>query len=186
MSSFVIKHYPDEQLQQRINGYYAAFAAQDVERLMEFIGDEFHMDDYEKSARRSVRMLTSPSRLLAAGMVGMNREDFKAFNEKMFGGGIADVQIDCISLQGSSSPSTVTALEWAMHLKLNVEIPQLAPGVGAGEKVTLVGTSLLWWNEEGKVCRQSEHGRVAWPNIDIEKMRKPYLHYKFAILPPRQ
>ena len=102
----------------------------------------------------------------------MNREDFKAFNEKMFGGGIADVQIDCISLQGSSSPSTVTALEWAMHLKLNVEIPQLAPGVGAGEKVTLVGTSLIWWNEEGKVCRQSEHGRVAWPNIDIEKMRK--------------
>ena len=54
MSSFVIKHYPDEQLQQRINGYYAAFAAQDVERLMEFIGDEFHMDDYGESTHTSL------------------------------------------------------------------------------------------------------------------------------------
>ena len=102
----------------------------------------------------------------------MNREDFRKLNEKMFSGGLAYVHIDCISLAGTSSPGSVTALEWAMTLKLNEEVPALAPGVAAGERVTLVGTSLLWWNERGRVCRQSEHGRVAWPSFDIEKVRK--------------
>ena len=49
MASFVIKHFPDELLQERVNGYYAAFAAQDIERLMSFIGDDFVMDDYRES-----------------------------------------------------------------------------------------------------------------------------------------
>lgn len=87
-----------------------------------------------------------------------------------------DTKVVAISLQGSSLPGEFAVLEYTNTFKLKVDMPYAAPHFGsltkAGDIVSLVGVSLLWWNEEGKVIRHCEHARVKWEGFDINQVKQ--------------
>lgn len=195
MASFNIKDHPDRDLQERVNEYFAAFADQDVPRLMRCLTEDFVMDDYRKyfhcryyprpsclegvlillcstSCNNNSKSNSCGSRSLPAlGILGLKRADFQQSCERQFAG-TTDIHMGCLSLQGTSEEDGFAALEWMMSFQLNVEIPALAPGVKAGERVTMVGVSLLWWGPDGKIKRQAEHGRPMWNPFDVELARR--------------
>ena len=82
------------------------------------------------------------------------------------------MQIGCLSLQGSSKPGSVAALEWLMSFKLKTAGYGLQPGSQAGDTVTLVGVSLIACNKDGKVQHQCEHAQPMWPGFDMKIARK--------------
>ena len=197
MSSFNITNNKDHKLQERCNEYFAAFCAQDVDRLMKCLTDDFVMDDFRKhghtflftpslSAHGDIlrfilfcfllRPIPTPhvqsSRPFPAlGLLNISREAFRGSCTRQFSV-TEDIQMGCLSLDGSSEPGSFAALQWIMNFKLKAEIPALAPGVKVGERATLVGVSCLWWGENGKVKKQAEHGRPLWPGFDIELARR--------------
>lgn len=85
------------------------------------------------------------------------------------------LRFESISVHGSSAPGAFAAFEWILRLTLRAELPDMAAhlpkGVKVGDEVRWVGVSLLWWNEEGKVKRQTDHGRLAWEGFEMESIQ---------------
>ncbi|KAL5345656.1 hypothetical protein ACLOAV_009410 [Pseudogymnoascus australis] len=50
--------------------------------------------------------------------------------------------------------------------------PSHAPGIKNGDTAGIIMMSVIWWNEEGKVKRDLEYGKLLWPGLDIDDFQK--------------
>jgi hypothetical protein len=50
--------------------------------------------------------------------------------------------------------------------------PNLPPGIKKGDKSGMINVAVIWWNEEGKICKELEYGRLIWDNFDISVFDK--------------
>ena len=91
-----------------------------------------------------------------------------------------DTNVTAISLDGSSEPGKFSILENLVEFRLTMDPPEgparnLPPGAKKGDYVAMIMLSTLWWNEDGKVTRELEYGRLIWNDFALEpflKMRK--------------
>ena len=112
----------------------------------------------------------------ALGALNLDRDAFRAHMSGLYAA-TETLTVEPLSVQGSCAPGSFAALEWVLTLKMKGEVPsQMAqhfpPDVPAGGEAKWVGISLLWWNEEGKIKIQKDHGRCVWEGFDMEEAKK--------------
>lgn len=149
---------PDEQLQVKVLEFAEAFMSCDIDRLMELLSGDYRFND-------------NP-----LGALNLDRDAFRAHMSGLYAA-TETLTVEPLSVQGSCAPGSFAALEWVLTLKMKGEVPsQMAqhfpPDVPAGGEAKWVGISLLWWNEEGKIKIQKDHGRCVWEGFDMEEAKK--------------
>ena len=85
------------------------------------------------------------------------------------------MQCVCLSLDGSSEPGCFSVMENVSSYKLKIDAPPgsedtLPIGAKAGDTVTMVVASTLWWGEGGVVTKELHYGRLAWRGFSIDQM----------------
>ncbi|RDL40353.1 Uncharacterized protein BP5553_00332 [Venustampulla echinocandica] len=153
-----IKHHHDKLLLSRINEYFVAFATGDFNGMNELEAEEFHISDIPLSIVRSPK---------AAWF-----EQNKGFSSLM-----TDVQVQAISLSGSSAPGSFAAMENVVWFTLAIDPPEeakpnLPPGIKKGERAGMIMMSVIWWNQHGKIIRELEYGKLTWPGFDINAFQR--------------
>lgn len=96
---------------------------------------------------------------------------------KAFASLTTGTRVEAISLHGSSAPGQFAAMENVIWFKLTADPPEemrssLPPGIKAGDTAGMIMCSLIWWNAEGKVCKELEYGRLTWEGFDITAFDK--------------
>ena len=94
------------------------------------------------------------------------------FENSGFSGLLEGLSVEAISLYGSSDPGSFSVMEHAVFFTLKDDPPEAAkthlpPGVKKGDSSGMINISLMWWNEEGKVTRELEYGRIMWDGFDV-------------------
>lgn len=89
---------------------------------------------------------------------------------------MTDVHIQAISIDGSSEPGSFAAMENVIWFTLAVDPPEsakvnLPPGIKKGDTSGMIMMSTIWWNEEGKIVRDLEYGKLIWDNFDIDAFK---------------
>lgn len=97
-------------------------------------------------------MLTPP----ATGVLNLNRISLEKYYTEMVAT-FRDINIRTKSISGSKH---FTAWEWDLTM---YELPSEANP--AGKEVNMVGVSLMWWNEEGKIVKNHDYGKEV-PNVE--------------------
>lgn len=90
---------------------------------------------------------------------------------------MTDVKVVAVTLSGSSEPGSFAVMENAIYFTLKVDPPEAAkanlpPGIKKGDSTGMMMCSTIWWNEEGKVLRELEYGRLLWEGFDINAFTK--------------
>ncbi|KAL5353739.1 hypothetical protein ACLOAV_001780 [Pseudogymnoascus australis] len=153
-----IQHHHDKELLSRIGEYFEAFATGDYNKMNDLVADEYHMSD------------------ISLGIVRSPKETWYQQN-KGFSTLMTNISVEAISLHGSSAPGSFAILENVIRFTLKVDPPEeakagLPPGIKKGDSTGMVMLSAIWWNEDGKVIRELEYGRLMWPNFDINAFNK--------------
>lgn len=111
--------------------------------------------------------------------LGVARAPKKAWLQQNsgFSGLLSDLSVEAISLYGSSDPGSFSVMEHAVWFKLKSDPPEAAkpnlpPGIKKGDTSGMINISLMWWNEEGKVTRELEYGRIMWDGFDVNAFNK--------------
>ncbi len=109
----------------------------------------------------------------ALGIVKANSDVWYNIN-KQFVGLMTDLSVTALALDGSSEPGAFANLEHVVSFKLVVDPPpeaasNLPPGAKAGDTVRMINLGVLWWNKQGKICRELVYGRLTWDNFDIRE-----------------
>lgn len=95
---------------------------------------------------------------------------------KYFGPATSDTKVEAISLYGSSVVGNFAVLEYQNSFKLKRDMPEAAAHFGsltkAGDTIVLIGVSIIYWNEEGKVKRHMEHARLKWDGFDLNSVKR--------------
>ena len=112
----------------------------------------------------------------ALGALNLDREAFRAHISDLYAA-TETLTVEPLSVQGSCAPGSFAVLEWVLTFKLEGKVPtalapHFPPDVPAGGEAKWVGVSLLWWNEEGKIKIQKDHGRYVWEGFDMEEAKK--------------
>ncbi|KAI9756703.1 MAG: hypothetical protein M1815_003068 [Lichina confinis] len=148
----------DEQLQVKVLEFAEAFMSYDVDRLMGILSGDYRAND-------------NP-----LGALNLDREAFRAHISDLYAA-TETLTVEPLSVQGSCAPGSFAVLEWVLTFKLEGKVPtalapHFPPDVPAGGEAKWVGVSLLWWNEEGKIKIQKDHGRYVWEGFDMEEAKK--------------
>ena len=82
-----------------------------------------------------------------------------------------DLKVIAISLDGTSEPGGFSILEHVVLFQLITDPPEsakpnLPEGAKSGDHVGMVNLSVLYWDEEGKMSREYEYGRLTWKDFD--------------------
>lgn len=90
---------------------------------------------------------------------------------------LTELQVQAISLHGSSSPGAFAILEHVVWFRLKADPPEAAkpnlpPGIKKGDKAGMINIAVLWWNEAGKITHELEYGRLTWEGFDITAFDK--------------
>lgn len=95
---------------------------------------------------------------------------------------MTNITVDAISLHGSSDPDSsehgsFALLESVSHFTLAVDPPEAAkpslpPGIKKGDSTGMIMLSAIWWDNDGKVARELEYGRLIWDGFDINAFNK--------------
>ncbi|RDL39996.1 Uncharacterized protein BP5553_04336 [Venustampulla echinocandica] len=149
-----IINYHDKLLLSRIDKYFVAFTTGDYDAMNEMEADDFHITDIPLAIVRSPK----------AAWYQQN----KGFSSLM-----TDVRVQAISIAGSSAPDSFAAMENVIWFTLAVDPPEAAkpglpPGIKKGDTSGMIMMSVIWWNEEGKIYRELEYGRLLYPDFDID------------------
>lgn len=85
---------------------------------------------------------------------------------------MTDVKVTALHIDGSSYPGKFAILENVVSFTLAVDPPEeakanLPPGIKKGDSAAMIMSSQIWWDNEGKVERDLEYGRLTWPEFDI-------------------
>ncbi|OBT63428.1 hypothetical protein VE03_07156 [Pseudogymnoascus sp. 23342-1-I1] len=148
-----IKHFHDKLLLARMKEYFLSFVEGNYTGMYDLQSEDFRITD------------------IPLAIVRANRDEWFAAN-KGFSSLMTNVKVQAISIDGSSDPCKFGILENVVSFTLAVDPPEsakpgLPPGIKKGESAAMIMTSLIWWNEEGKVKRDLEYGKLTWPGFDI-------------------
>ncbi|KAG9232099.1 hypothetical protein BJ875DRAFT_544825 [Amylocarpus encephaloides] len=153
-----IKNHPDPLLLWRIRTYFKAFTTGDFNGIKDLEDDGYSMTDIPLGVVRSPK---------AAWF-----EQNKGFTNLL-----TDLQVQAISLYGSSAPGDFAVMEHVVWFRLKTDPPEgakpnLPPGIKKGDKAGMINVAVIWWNAEGKITRELEYGRLTWDNFDITAFDK--------------
>ncbi|KAG8528551.1 uncharacterized protein KY384_007469 [Bacidia gigantensis] len=148
-----IKDYPDKRLLDYTRAYFKTFTDPDPEAMRDFQTKDYTMTD------------------IPLCIVNVDRDTWYQGN-KAFVSMTAETQVVALSLAGSSAPGSFSIMENAISFRLTADPPpgpdkNLPPGAKAGDMVGMIMLSVLWWNNEGKVNRELEYGRLTWDTFDL-------------------
>lgn len=176
-----IKDNPDKTLLRKIKEYFATFTSSNYDEMKAHQTEDYTMTDIRKIVHTfpvfcldiSLTCRSSP----ALCVVNVNREIWYNIN-KAFVQGVTDTSVTAISLYGSSEPGSFAVMENLVSFKLTSDPPpgaadNLPPGAKAGDTVKMIMLSVLWWNEEEKIVRELEYGRLTWPGFSLDVFDKP-------------
>jgi hypothetical protein len=170
-----IKDHPDKDLLEKIRVYFHAFTTGSFDEMKDLQSEVYTMTDIRKNnyifpiSFLDIAYTRHPASAL--GVVNVNREDWYNIN-KNFVSLMEDLSVVAIKLDGSSAPGSFSTLEHAVKFKLTSNPPpqaarNLPPGAKAGDTVGMINISVLYWDEQGKVSRELEYGRLTWENFSV-------------------
>ncbi|KAK3177679.1 hypothetical protein K4F52_009584 [Lecanicillium sp. MT-2017a] len=153
-----IEHYPDKQLLARISEYFISFTTGDFNGMNDLEADNFHITD------------------IPLTIVRASKEDWYQANSG-FSSLMTNVTVEAISIDGSSEPGSFAIMENVVSFTLAVDPPpaaakNLPPGIKKGDRSGMIMLSTIWWNEEGKVFRELEYGRLIWEGFNIDDFKR--------------
>ncbi|MCJ1260806.1 hypothetical protein MMC22_000669 [Lobaria immixta] len=154
-----IKDHPDKLLLSRIRQYFKAFTTGDFDGIRDLEAPEYTMTDIPLAVLRS------------------SKHSWYDQN-KGFTNLLTDLQVQAISLHGTSFPGAFAILEHVVWFRLKADPPEAAkpnlpPGIKKGDKAGMINIAVLWWNPEGKITKELEYGRLTWDNFDITHFDAP-------------
>ncbi|KAH8667918.1 hypothetical protein BGZ60DRAFT_515384 [Tricladium varicosporioides] len=149
-----IKNNPDKRLLEYVTRYFKSFIDGDFAGMKALQTADFKITD------------------IPLTIVKVNRDTWFDIN-KNFKSITTDTKVIAISLYGSSEPGHFSIMENLITFKLLADPPpqsatSLPPGAKAGDTVGMIMLSCLWWDEEGRVTRDLEYGRLTWENLDVK------------------
>ncbi|KAH8654949.1 Alpha/Beta hydrolase protein [Tricladium varicosporioides] len=153
-----IKNHHDKLLLSRIRTYFNAFTSGDFNGIKDLESDDYNMTDIPISVVRSPKLSWF--------------EQNKGFTNLL-----TDLEVQAISLYGSSAPGQFAIMEHVVWFRLKIDPPEpakpnLPPGIKKGDKAGMINIAVLWWNEEGKISHELEYGRLTWEGFDITAFDK--------------
>ncbi|KFZ12972.1 hypothetical protein V502_06832 [Pseudogymnoascus sp. VKM F-4520 (FW-2644)] len=148
-----IAHFHDKLLLSRMKEYFLSFVEGNYTGMYDLQAEDFHITD------------------IPLAIVRADRQTWLKANSG-FSSLMTDVKVVAISIDGSSDPCKFGILENVVWFTLAVDPPEeakpgLPPGIKKGDTAGMIMTSLIWWNEAGKVKRDLEYGKLTWPGFDI-------------------
>ncbi|OBT74757.1 hypothetical protein VF21_06637 [Pseudogymnoascus sp. 05NY08] len=152
-----IQHFHDKVLLARMKEYFISFVAGNFTGMYDLQAEDFHITDIPLAIVRADR----------TQWLGAN----SGFSSLM-----TDVKVQAISIDGSSAPCSFGIMENVVWFTLAVDPPEAAkpglpPGIKKGDTAGMIMLSTIWWNEEGKVKRDLEYGKLVWPGFDIDAFK---------------
>ncbi|RFU24732.1 hypothetical protein B7463_g11606, partial [Scytalidium lignicola] len=152
-----ISNYPDKELLARISEYFISFTTGNFNGMNDLEADDFHITDI-------------PLKIVKAHKPVWYKAN-SGFSSLM-----TDVRVQAISIDGSSEPGSFAIMENVVWFTLAVDPPpeaaeNLPPGIKKGDTTGMIMLSAIWWNEEGKVYRELEYGRLIWDDFDIDTFK---------------
>ena len=84
-----------------------------------------------------------------------------------------DVSVTALTLHGSATPGSFSILEHVVNFKLKAHPPpevmqHLPEGSKPGDSLAMVNIGVHWWDEEGKIARELEYGRITWKGFSLD------------------
>ncbi|OBT55539.1 hypothetical protein VE04_04277 [Pseudogymnoascus sp. 24MN13] len=137
--------------------YFISFAAGDCTGMYDLQADDFHITD------------------IPLAIVRADKNQWLGANSG-FSSLMTDVKVQAISIDGGSGPCEFGIMENVVWFTLAVDPPEAAkpglpPGIKKGDTAGMIMLSTIWWNEEGKVKRDLEYGKLVWPGFDIDAFK---------------
>ena len=183
-----IKDHPDKKLLSYIVKYFDAFTGADFAGIEALQDDSYTMTDIRKShplnsypissppwAKTNPLSALSPSpenvlapfRPLIQLALAVIRAPKPVWNEinAGFTNLLTNLSVEALTLYGSTEPGAFSLMEHVVWAQLAVDPPpggeeNLPPGAKKGTKIGMINISVIWWNEEGKMLREFEYGRL--------------------------
>ncbi|ELR05359.1 hypothetical protein VC83_09278 [Pseudogymnoascus destructans] len=152
-----VQHFHDKVLLARMKEYFVSFVVGNYTGMHDLQADNFHITD------------------IPLAIVRADREQWLGAN-RGFSSLMTDVKVQAISIDGSSEPCKFGIMENVVWFTLAVDPPEeakpgLPPGIKKGDTAGMIMLSTIWWNEEGKVKRDLEYGKLVWPGFDIDAFK---------------
>ncbi|KFY28196.1 hypothetical protein V491_00571, partial [Pseudogymnoascus sp. VKM F-3775] len=150
-----IQNHLDKLLLSRMKEYFISFMDGDFDGMRDLQADDFHITHI-------------PLRTVRA-----DRDTWYEVN-RGFSSLLTDVEVVALNIGGSSLPGSFGILENVLSFTLAVDPPEeakpyLHPGMKKGDSASMIMTSLIWWNLEGKIYRDLEYGQLTWSDFDINQ-----------------
>lgn len=110
---------------------------------------------------------------IALGIVRLDRDMWSEANRGL-SSLVKDVKVTALNIAGSPNPNQLGVLENVMSFTLKIDPPEevkphFPPGIRKGDTASMIRTSIISWDDEGKVTRDLEYGRLTWPDFDIDE-----------------
>ncbi|CZS90631.1 hypothetical protein WAI453_004089 [Rhynchosporium graminicola] len=149
-----IRHFKDKKTLAAVKTYFKAFTTGKFDEIRDMESEDYTMTDVPIGAIRHPK--------------GMWYGENKGFT-----GLLDDLRVDAISLYGSCKPGEFVILEHVVWFTLKIDPPKEAQihvgkDLKKGDKAGMVNIAVLWWDEEGKICKELEYGRMTWPGFDVK------------------
>lgn len=175
-----IKDHPNQKLLAAMKKYFATFTSSNYDDMRAAQAEGYTMTDIRKSvhtfAVSCLEITLTRRSSLALCVVKVNRDTWYQIN-KGFVQGVTDTSVTALSLDGSCEPGFPGVMENLVSFKLKSDPPpgaadNLPPGAKAGDTVQMIMLSVIWWNEDGKIQKEIEYGRLTWPGFTLDAYDK--------------
>ena len=186
-----IKHHPDKKSLADVKRYFKAFVTHDADALKAMQTTDYTMTDIRKPAQHSFPSLLPPpppssspplltllsllfSSLLFSSLRCQSQPQCLVLSQqKLLARGLRHGNHRPISRR-EFRPGSITVMEFINCFEMVNEArpgseDKLLPGAKAGDTVTMVVQSMIWWTESGKIKREQEYRRLAWKGFGIEE-----------------
>lgn len=158
--------------------YFISFVVGNYTGMHDLQADNFRITDIRKCSSPFsflIVALLTHCFYTALAIVRADREQWLGAN-RGFSSLMTDVKVQAISIDGSSEPCKFGIMENVVWFTLAVDPPEsakpgLPPGIKKGDTAGMIMLSTIWWDEEGKVKRDLEYGKLVWPGFDIDAFK---------------